>query len=102
MHFTDKTVYKGNWHRGIQTGIATINLPDGTIKEGFFKNNIFYGDSSPRSSEKSFGNGMSPNKDREMRRSLKSSISNFSQNTLVSRDSVIKIPIQGAPAQSEA
>ena len=28
-------------------------MPDGSIKEGFFNNNIFYGDNSPMVSEKS-------------------------------------------------
>jgi hypothetical protein len=29
-------------------------LPDGTIKEGIFSNNIFYGENSPTTSEKTF------------------------------------------------
>lgn len=29
-------------------------LPDGTVKEGIFSNNIFYGDNSPHASEKSY------------------------------------------------
>ena len=62
-------------------------MPDGSAKEGYFKNNIFYGDSSPRSSEKSFGYAMSPNKER---RNVKSSISNFSQNSHLSRDLTAK------------
>lgn len=47
MIFTDGTLYKGNWHRGLQTGKATMTLPDGTMKEGYFSNNIFYGEKSP-------------------------------------------------------
>jgi hypothetical protein len=54
MHFIDGTVYKGNWCRGLQTGKATMILPDGTIKEGYFSNNIFYGENSPIQSEQSY------------------------------------------------
>lgn len=47
MYFTDGTIYKGNWQRGLQTGKAMIIFPDGNSKEGFFSNNIFYGENSP-------------------------------------------------------
>jgi hypothetical protein len=53
MYFTDGTIYKGNWSRGLQTGKATMSLPDGTFKEGFFSNNIFYGDNSPEVDDRS-------------------------------------------------
>jgi len=53
MHFTDGTTYIGNWCRGLQTGKASMILPDGSTKEGFFSNNIFYGDNSPSDEERS-------------------------------------------------
>lgn len=59
MIFNDGTIYKGTWSRGLQSGNGILMSPDGSMKEGFFKNNIFYGDNSPMASpspsEKSFG-----------------------------------------------
>ena len=51
MHFPDGTIYKGSWNRGLQSGKATITLADGNIKEGYFSNNIFYGEYSPKGSD---------------------------------------------------
>jgi hypothetical protein len=44
MHWTDGTVYSGGWYRGIQHGKGTMKLPDGSMKEGYFQNNIFISD----------------------------------------------------------
>jgi hypothetical protein len=77
MYFTDGTIYKGNWSRGLQTGRSVMILPDGSVKEGFFSNNIFYGDNSPTSgSEKSF-NFRSPVE------KMKLMHHNYSQSSLV-------------------
>ena len=39
MFWSDGSVYKGNWHKGLQHGEGRLELPDGRIKQGIFKNN---------------------------------------------------------------
>jgi len=53
MYFSDGTVYKGDWTRGLQNGRGTIINPDGSIVEGFFVNNVYYGSNSPLSTQAS-------------------------------------------------
>jgi len=61
------------------------------MKEGYFQNNIFYGENSPRASEKSFNfSRASPNE--PTRHSRASMASNMSQNSLLSK--VNNIPIK--------
>lgn len=43
MRWTDGSCYIGEWVRGIQHGYGKIVFPDGTIKEGYFENNIYIG-----------------------------------------------------------
>ena len=43
MFWTDGSIYRGMWHKGIQHGKGRMEFPDGTIKEGLFENNIFKG-----------------------------------------------------------
>ena len=47
MFFTDGSIYKGEWARGLQNGKAIMILPDKTVREGYFSNNIFYGENKP-------------------------------------------------------
>lgn len=49
MYFSDGTIYKGDWTRGLQNGRGTIVNPDGSIVEGYFVNNVYYGQNSPMS-----------------------------------------------------
>ena len=41
MYWTDGSCYKGEWMNGIQNGLGAMKFPDGRVKEGIFKNNIF-------------------------------------------------------------
>jgi len=41
MLWTDGSMYEGEWSRGIQHGIGRMVFPDGTIKEGYFENNVY-------------------------------------------------------------
>jgi len=43
MHWTDGSMYKGMWHKGIQHGKGRMQFPNGSFKEGMFQNNIFQG-----------------------------------------------------------
>lgn len=43
MYWTDGSIYKGMWHKGIQHGKGRMEFPDGKTKEGMFENNIFQG-----------------------------------------------------------
>ena len=43
MYWTDGSVYKGDWIKGIQHGKGVMTFPDGRIKDGFFHNNVFKG-----------------------------------------------------------
>lgn len=43
MNYADGSKYAGEWRRGIMHGFGKMYLPDGTIKEGYFDNNIFAG-----------------------------------------------------------
>jgi hypothetical protein len=47
MVWTDTSVYKGEWIRGIQHGHGKMIFPDGTEKEGYFDNNVFKGPNPP-------------------------------------------------------
>jgi hypothetical protein len=40
MNWPDGTVYEGEWKRGVQTGLGRLKMPDGTFKQGVFKDNI--------------------------------------------------------------
>lgn len=44
MTWTDGSVYKGDWVRGVQHGFGQMILPDRTIKEGQFEWNVFIGE----------------------------------------------------------
>ena len=46
MTWTDGSLYLGEWRRGIQHGIGRMEFPDGSVKMGYFKNNIFERESS--------------------------------------------------------
>ena len=41
MYWVDGTVYKGEWQHGAQHGSGQLILPNGEVKQGFFKNNAF-------------------------------------------------------------
>lgn len=43
MFWTDGSIYKGMWYKGIQHGKGRMEFPDKKIKEGIFQNNIFQG-----------------------------------------------------------
>ena len=43
MSWTDASVYKGKWAKGIQHGYGEMYFPDGTKKIGSFENNVFKG-----------------------------------------------------------
>ena len=43
MYWTDGSVYKGEWRKGIQYGRVVMTFPDGRIKDGYFENNVFKG-----------------------------------------------------------
>ena len=43
MRWTDGSVYQGEWKRGIQHGQGKMVFADGTVKEGYFENNVFKG-----------------------------------------------------------
>ena len=43
MYWTDGSVYKGEWNKGIQHGRGVMTFPDGRIKDGYFENNVFKG-----------------------------------------------------------
>ena len=43
MYWTDGSVYKGEWKKGIQNGRGVMSFPDGRIKDGYFENNVFKG-----------------------------------------------------------
>lgn len=43
MYWIDGSVYKGDWVKGVQHGLGCLTLPDGTIKEGPFENNVYMG-----------------------------------------------------------
>jgi hypothetical protein len=40
MTWPDNTIYHGTWQQGIQEGIGWLQLPNGDIKAGFFKENV--------------------------------------------------------------
>ena len=43
MAWMDGSKYIGQWEKGIQHGYGRIILPDKTVKEGYFENNIYRG-----------------------------------------------------------
>ena len=43
MYWTDGSVYKGEWNKGIQHGKGIMTFPDGRVKDGYFENNVFKG-----------------------------------------------------------
>lgn len=43
MIWTDGSKYIGQWVKGIQHGFGKMVFPDGTIKEGYFENNVYIG-----------------------------------------------------------
>ena len=47
MFWTDGSIYKGEWRRGIQHGKGVMTFSDGTIKEGYFENNVYRGTMPP-------------------------------------------------------
>ena len=44
MYWTDGSIYKGEWFKGIQHGKGIMTFPDGRIKDGLFENNVFKGE----------------------------------------------------------
>lgn len=44
MKWTDHSSYVGQWKRGIQHGAGRMVFGDGTIKEGYFEDNIYIGE----------------------------------------------------------
>jgi len=47
MRWTDGSVYKGEWVRGIQHGKGKMIYPDGSVIEGVFANNVYKGPEEP-------------------------------------------------------
>lgn len=47
MMWTDGSKYVGEWKNGIQNGYGKMEFPNGTVKEGYFDNNIFKGKNKP-------------------------------------------------------
>lgn len=47
MTWVDGSFYTGQWELGVQHGYGRVVFPDGTIKEGYFENNIFRGATPP-------------------------------------------------------
>jgi len=43
MKWVDGSAYLGEWVRGIQHGYGKMIFQDGTVKEGYFDNNIYQG-----------------------------------------------------------
>ena len=41
MKWTDGSVYKGLWSKGVQNGVGLMIFSDGQTKVGFFDNNVF-------------------------------------------------------------
>jgi hypothetical protein len=41
MTWTDGSVYKGHWIKGVQHGIGIMKFPNGKKRAGFFENNVF-------------------------------------------------------------
>lgn len=41
MYWTDGSIYKGNWYKGIQWGYGIMQFSNGEIKEGYFENGAF-------------------------------------------------------------
>ena len=39
MFWTDGTIYKGRWKKGVQHGTGEIITPEGTVHKGKFENN---------------------------------------------------------------
>ncbi len=56
MFWTDGSVYKGDWVKGIQHGFGKLILPDGTVKEGIFENNVYRGTRRGSSEKKNIKN----------------------------------------------
>lgn len=51
MYWTDGSIYKGEWKKGIQHGKGVMTFPDGRIKDGYFENNNFKGTTYTASGE---------------------------------------------------
>lgn len=47
MQWTDGSTYEGDWVRGIQHGKGKMTFPDGSVKEGYFENNVYKGEDPP-------------------------------------------------------
>lgn len=41
MTWHDGSVYRGAWEHGMQHGLGRLELPDGRVKEGLFRQNKF-------------------------------------------------------------
>lgn len=41
MKWTDGSIYKGHWVKGVQHGIGIMKFPNGKSRAGFFEKNIF-------------------------------------------------------------
>jgi hypothetical protein len=52
MTWTDGSIYKGYWIRGIQNGQGVMTYPDGTILDGLFEANIFKGENAKLGKQK--------------------------------------------------
>jgi len=46
MTWTDGSIYKGQWVKGIQHGWGKMSFPNGSVKDGYFENNIFKGETA--------------------------------------------------------
>jgi hypothetical protein len=67
MNWTDGSRYEGEWVKGIQHGMGSMTFPDGTIKQGYFENNIYKGPLKPRRNTISRNLGKDTDIDRQKR-----------------------------------
>jgi hypothetical protein len=100
MKWQDGSSYSGQWYKGIQHGIGRALYPDGTVKAGLFKNNVFVGDTAPVTNENL------PQRTLDHSTAVASPISSFSQapnapNRLKSGRRVDRAPLPLAPKSSE-
>jgi hypothetical protein len=56
MKWTDSSIFKGEWKRGIQNGIGLMVFANGEQKKGYFENNVFLGPAKPEKYEKRIKN----------------------------------------------
>ena len=63
MLWTDGSAYQGEWARGIQHGYGKMVFPDGSVKEGYFDNNVFKVAANERQGKQAGKGGGSPTND---------------------------------------